>query len=116
TEAVIEPNELGITNPDCHEYAATDYLSFRRILYALDVRAGKDVFLDLGCGMGRALLLAARLPFQRIIGVEISPRLCDDARRNVERMLPKLVCRDIQVVASDAACYVIPPAVSVVYF
>jgi SAM-dependent methyltransferase len=42
-------------------------------------------FLDLGCGKGRALLLASGYPFGRIIGVEIAPQLhataCDNVRR-----------------------------------
>jgi SAM-dependent methyltransferase len=39
-------------------------------------------FVDLGCGKGRALLVAAQFPFARIHGVELSPELCDVARAN----------------------------------
>lgn len=41
-------------------------------------------FVDLGCGMGRALLIASRLPFQTLVGVELSPDLCRLAIRNAE--------------------------------
>jgi hypothetical protein len=38
-------------------------------------------FLDLGCGKGRVLALAAEAGFQRIIGVEINPALAGSHNR-----------------------------------
>lgn len=40
-------------------------------------------FIDLGAGMGRAVLLASELPFRSVIGVELNPTLARIARRNV---------------------------------
>jgi predicted RNA methylase len=40
-------------------------------------------FLDIGAGMGRAVLLAAEMPFRRVIGVESQPALVRIARRNL---------------------------------
>ena len=45
----------------------------------------KSAFVDVGAGKGRAMLLAAELPFRRIVGVELHPALAAAARRNVER-------------------------------
>jgi SAM-dependent methyltransferase len=39
-------------------------------------------FIDLGAGMGRALLLAAQYRFRAVIGVELHPTLARIARRN----------------------------------
>lgn len=39
-------------------------------------------FVDLGCGKGRALLVAAELPFGAVLGVDLSSRLCEIARAN----------------------------------
>ena len=39
-------------------------------------------FVDLGCGKGRALLVAAEHPFRRLLGVEISPELARVAQAN----------------------------------
>jgi SAM-dependent methyltransferase len=41
-------------------------------------------FLDIGCGKGRALLVASELPFRRVVGVELNPKLAAIARSNVE--------------------------------
>ncbi|HUN86495.1 MAG TPA: class I SAM-dependent methyltransferase [Terracidiphilus sp.] len=40
-------------------------------------------FVDLGAGMGRAVLLASEMPFRNVIGVELNPTLARIARRNV---------------------------------
>lgn len=45
----------------------------------------RAVFVDIGAGKGRAMLLAAEMPFRRIVGVELHPSLAATARRNVER-------------------------------
>jgi SAM-dependent methyltransferase len=40
-------------------------------------------FIDLGAGMGRALLLAATYPFRAVVGVELHPTLARIARKNL---------------------------------
>jgi SAM-dependent methyltransferase len=42
-------------------------------------------FVDLGCGKGRVLLLASRMPFREAIGVELNPRLAGIASANLDR-------------------------------
>jgi SAM-dependent methyltransferase len=42
-------------------------------------------FVDLGAGMGRALLLAAEFPFRAVVGVELNPTLAQIGRRNMAR-------------------------------
>ena len=41
-------------------------------------------FIDVGAGMGRAMLLAAEFPFQRVVGVELNPLLVKVAQRNLD--------------------------------
>src|SRR5579863_8406619 len=41
-------------------------------------------FIDVGAGMGRAMLLAAEHPFRRVIGIELNPILTKVAERNLE--------------------------------
>jgi SAM-dependent methyltransferase len=43
----------------------------------------KITFLDIGAGMGRAVLLASEMPFQAVIGVEMHPALARIALRNL---------------------------------
>lgn len=43
----------------------------------------RNVFLDVGAGKGRAMLLASQYPFLRVEGIELNPKLSDIARRNI---------------------------------
>jgi SAM-dependent methyltransferase len=40
-------------------------------------------FIDVGAGMGRAMLLAAELPFRQVVGVELNPTLTRIGRKNL---------------------------------
>jgi SAM-dependent methyltransferase len=44
----------------------------------------KTVFLDIGAGKGRAMLLASQFPFLRVEGVELNPTLARIAQANLE--------------------------------
>jgi len=41
-------------------------------------------FIDIGAGMGRAMLLAAQMPFREVIGVELNFELTRIAKRNIQ--------------------------------
>jgi SAM-dependent methyltransferase len=43
----------------------------------------RTVFLDVGAGKGRAMLLASEYPFLRVEGIELNPTLVAIARRNI---------------------------------
>ncbi len=45
----------------------------------------QTVFLDVGAGKGRAVLLASQYPFLQVEGIELNPHLADVARANVAR-------------------------------
>lgn len=41
------------------------------------------IFLDVGAGKGRAMLVAAEFPFREVVGVELNPSLVATARSNI---------------------------------
>lgn len=59
---------------------------FRQAMALLDVPLAGCVFVDLGSGKGRALMLAAEYPFSRIIGVEFAEELYDISLQNIGRL------------------------------
>lgn len=66
-------------------------------------------FVDLGCGKGRVLLLAAAYPFRSITGVELHAGLARTARRNVgEWLRTPRACGNITVLAGDVLSAPIP--------
>jgi SAM-dependent methyltransferase len=58
---------------------------WRETLPAVSGRVEAYSFVDVGAGKGRALLLAAELPFRKVIGVELSEELTRIAQKNVAR-------------------------------
>src|SRR5262245_16419063 len=105
---------LRLDAPDRVSYEAGGWLDLRRILRPGDV-SSDSVFLDLGSGKGRIVLMAARYQFRRIIGVELSERLNAIARRNVAACRLRLRCPDIELITADVLDYRIPDEVSVAY-
>jgi SAM-dependent methyltransferase len=73
-------------------------------------------FVDLGAGMGRAVLLGAEFPFRAAVGVELNPTLARIGRRNMalwraagRALAPmRMVCR-------DAAEFALPAGPCVVF-
>jgi SAM-dependent methyltransferase len=81
-----------------------------------DINLETYTFIDLGSGKGRALLLAAMYPFNRIIGVEVQPGLDAIARRNVEAFARSgQLCHRIECFCSDAREYDFPPTNLLLY-
>ena len=115
TSKVVTLRELGISASNRVDYEPSSWLALRRVLSQRDVTA-QDVFIDFGCGKGRILVQAAKYPFRKIIGVELSTELIAIARRNLERVLPALLCRNIELVNKDVLHYEIPDEVTIAYF
>ena len=107
-------DEFNVAGDERVYYIASNWLTLRRVLSQRDVSTD-DVFLDLGAGMGRMVLEAARYRFRRVIGVEPVTELCDIARANVAKTRQRLRCRDIELVCSDVLEYQIPRDVTVVF-
>lgn len=73
-----------------------------------------DVFVDYGAGLGRSLLMAARLRLKQVLGVEFLPALAERARRNVAAAQHRLKS-PVEVVVADARSWIVPADVSAAY-
>jgi SAM-dependent methyltransferase len=73
-------------------------------------------FVDLGAGMGRALLMAAEFPFRAAVGVELNPTLARIGRKNmaVWRKLGRAHA-PMRMVCCDAAEFKLPAGPCVVF-
>ena len=106
--------ELGLEHPERTHYGPSGWRTLEHILPASDV-SPDDVFVDLGSGKGRAVYLAARYPFKRVIGVEIGKELHEIAERNLRAVRRRLACQDVELVNSDVLEYELPDDVTVVF-
>ena len=97
-------------------YFASEPWLFKEIMAALPIDMGKFSFVDLGSGKGRALLMAANYPFQRIVGIEFMPELERIARSNISRYSDDgQKCWSIESVCMDALDFQFPAVPLVVY-
>ena len=99
-------------------YQAVGFIEdFINILNNLNIQFEEFIFIDLGSGKGRALLLASHFPFNEIIGIELSQKLHDIACNNIKIYINETQkCHRILSVCEDAACYKIPLEHTVFYF
>src|SRR5437763_817462 len=86
TRGFPEPHERGVTHPDAMAYSGLEYSHLRDAFRDIPLPPGQVVFVDYGAGKGRALAAAATRPYRKVVGVEISARLAEDARGNLSRL------------------------------
>jgi len=70
---------------EIHAYQAAPGWLIREALDSIPLQPDKFVFVDLGSGKGRALLVASEFPFAKIVGVELSRELHQVAECNIRR-------------------------------
>ncbi|MFE7778456.1 class I SAM-dependent methyltransferase [Streptomyces sp. NPDC057445] len=97
-------------------YSPTPVLTVRNVLSRCAVKHEEVTFVDVGCGKGRVLLLAAELPFRRVVGVEASEALCAIARSNIEKAGEAGGNGRIDVVHADATQFEVPSDAGLFYF
>ena len=72
----------------------------------LHINYSEFTFADVGCGKGRAIVVAAQFPFHSLWGVELSPELCEIARANLA-LRPEWANRS-SIIHEDAASVTYP--------
>lgn len=121
TEALIflhtlDPESIGPNLEFATHYEPTPVREAEALLDAIPEPLESTTFIDIGSGMGRMLLLAARRPFKMVVGVEISGALHEVARENVARLDREMLqCRDIRLIRADASNYTFPRGALAVY-
>ncbi len=78
--------------------------------------AKRNHFLDMGCGKGRVLCVAADKGFRRVTGIDFSKPLCFDAEDNMQIALNKNKLVSFEVINDDVRNYTIPNDVDCIFF
>jgi len=101
-------------------YQPTEAALFHEMLDALRGQAHCDfrdfVFIDLGSGKGRTLLMASDYPFRRILGVELLPELHGAAQENIGKYKSESQkCFALESICADAVEFRFPDGPVVLY-
>ena len=73
-------------------------------------------FLDIGCGKGRALCVAAHQGFKKVTGLDFARDLCEQAKENLTITKQKIPCLEYKVINNDAFYFEIPDDVDCIFF
>ena len=121
TQALLFLGELGAPRSEAYSHA-THYepvpvADFRALLRSVPREFVRGAtFVDVGAGMGRAVLLAREYPFKQIVGIELSPHLYEIARDNLARGHDfEVACRDVRLIRADARKRRMPRGALVVF-
>ncbi|HEX3551392.1 MAG TPA: class I SAM-dependent methyltransferase [Candidatus Elarobacter sp.] len=112
----LDPEAVGPSIEHATHYSPTPVAEASALLDASPLAPERATFVDVGAGLGRVVLLAARRPYRAVIGVEISPALAEVARENLNVARDaRRVVRDVRIVRADAASFAFPRGDLVVY-
>lgn len=115
TASVVRLADIGVHQQDSRDSMPIGYAAFYAALERLPVDRANSTFLDYGVGKGRAVCAAAVFRFRRIIGVDISQALIEEARANVGRMKHRRTA-NVELRQVDATAFEVPEDVNVIYF
>jgi len=73
-------------------------------------------FLDIGCGKGRALCVAAHYGYKKLTGIDLSKELCDAAKENLVLTRQKIPGINFTIINNDAFYFEIPDDVDCIFF
>lgn len=107
TSGIVPLWKLSISSPNARfggRYHASEEWELAGALKVLNEDLSSFTFVDLGCGKGRSLLIAARMGFRRVIGVEFAAELAATARKNIQMMRVS----NAIVIDADAAEFSLP--------
>lgn len=104
-----------------YRYLPTQPVEFATLINTPAINFEDYTFVDYGSGKGRTLIMASAFPFKKIIGVDLSAKLCECASENVEKWLQsragqRAKCRCVEVRNDHAMQFELPPGPCVLYF
>src|SRR5206468_1648251 len=116
TSGIVEVGRLDIPTERVRHavrYQTAIVEVFLAMIRDLAINHENFVFLDLGSGKGRALLLASQFPFSAVIGVELSRNLHAVACRNIKKYKGEFrCCQRVSSICTDAGEFELPRGIS----
>jgi SAM-dependent methyltransferase len=96
-------------------YMPLNYFILDKLMKQVVKYPNNKTFLDIGCGKGRAISVAACYDFEKITGVDFSKELCDDAVNNTNRLKQKFPSATFNIINEDAFDFEIPDDVTTIF-
>jgi len=114
-DELIKLEELGVDISHATIYMPVNYYLLEEAFQQLPV-SPRNHFLDMGCGKGRALCVAAHHGFNKVTGIDISKDLCEIATGNLCLTNQNFPDLQFKVINNDAFYFEIPDDVDCIFF
>jgi SAM-dependent methyltransferase len=88
-------------------YMPVSYDLLDKVFDQLDIPSFKH-FIDIGCGKGRAMCVAANKGFNKVTGIDFSKEFCEAAEKNLAATKQKIPALQYKVINNDAFYFDIP--------
>lgn len=114
----VQLSHLTITNADITKsspYEAINYFMLKKLLTAFRKQSPDTSIVDLGCGKGRVMVVAAYFGFTRITGIDFAKELCEEAFRNMKKIQSSIPGIKWKVIYANVLDYEILPEDSVFF-
>ena len=110
----LKQSDFAATN--AFSYMPSNYVLLKRLFKKLNEFDHNKTFLDIGCGKGRVLSVAAHFGFKQIVGVELVENYCKSAQKEVYKLSSQFPSTSFEIVCNDAASFVIPKNIQCIFF
>ncbi|MBX3240171.1 MAG: class I SAM-dependent methyltransferase [Chitinophagaceae bacterium] len=117
TTKPVELKDLTIKKGNIRQssrYEAVNYYILENLLQKLTTLVSPGTFVDLGCGKGRAMVVAAHYGFKTIKGIDFAEEMCREAEQNLDNLRSELDV-DFTIVPANVPDYTIQPDDSVFF-
>ncbi|MFT3702860.1 MAG: class I SAM-dependent methyltransferase [Agriterribacter sp.] len=118
TSNPIDLKHLTIENGDLSKasrYEGVNFFILEALLQKLKELTSKTCFTDLGCGKGRAMVVAAHYGYIKIRGIDFAKEVCEAATLNMQTIEAKFPAIEYEVVCDNVLNYVIQPDESIFF-
>jgi SAM-dependent methyltransferase len=107
--------EKGIDISHSTIYMPVNYYMMEKMMGEINKLTHNKTFLDIGCGKGRAMAVAAHYGFKKITGIDISKEFVEETKRNLAIVQQRFPHASFEVALQDAFYYHIPKDISVIF-
>ncbi len=97
------------------EYMPVNYFTIEQLLSHLPENAKQGAFLDIGCGKGRALCVAAAFGFKKVVGIDFAKEMIDAAGINLNQTKISHPALQYELLWKDISNFDIEKEVSTVF-
>ena len=86
-------------------YQGANYYLLETMFQKLKELHAGDKFVDVGCGKGRVLVVAAHYSFSKLTGIDFAQSICDEAKKNTDPLFNLFPDINVNIICADAMYY-----------